>query len=75
MADKHDTAPTAMKPPKEFRENVVIRSASSWDKVTLALFHVAFDRYELSNLQNFLDVRYFEPPKVDEECYSGSPHY
>lgn len=40
MADKHEAAPTAVKPPKEFRETVKIGSASSWDKNIVSLFHV-----------------------------------
>ena len=43
MANKHETAPTAVKPPGEFRETIKIGSASSWDKVTLDLFHVNFN--------------------------------
>ena len=57
-----------MKTVKEFRETVKIGSASSWDKVTLGLFHAVFDRNDCSNLNDFLDPRYFEPP-IDDESY------
>src|SRR5947207_7564861 len=67
MANKHETAPTAPKPPKEFRETVKIGSASSWDKVTLKLFHVAFDRNRFSNLRDFIDSTYFQPPTDDQD--------
>ena len=66
MAEKHEAAPSAMKPVKEFRENGQIGSASSWDKVTLKLFHIAFDRNDRSNLREFLDPGYCEPPTDDE---------
>ena len=67
MADKHETAPTARKAPREFRETVKIGSASSWNKVTLTLFHVAFDRKNFSNLRDFLDLEYFECPTSDQD--------
>jgi hypothetical protein len=71
MADKHETAPTAMKPPKEFRETIKIGSASSWDKDILSLFHVSFDRTEHSDLRDFLDAKYFQAPSMDDESYRG----
>src|SRR5438045_9573914 len=67
MADKHESAPTALKSPKEFRETVKIRSASSWNKVTLKLFHVAFDRNRFSDLREFVDSTYFLPPADDQD--------
>lgn len=72
MADKHDAAPTAVKPPKEFRETVKIGSASSWDKNIVSLFHVSFDRAELSNLRNFLDVKHFQLPSIDDETHKST---
>lgn len=72
MADKHEAVPTAMKPPKEFRETVRIGSASSWDKNILSLFHVSFDRTELSDLRDFLDLRHFQPPSIEDETYKGT---
>jgi hypothetical protein len=74
MADKHEAEPTAMKPPSEFRETVKIGSASSWDKVTLELFHVAFKKTRYTELRGskFIDERYFEAPSENEECYQGS---
>jgi hypothetical protein len=77
MASKHETAPTALKPPGEFRETVKIGSASSWDKVTLELFHVMFNKAEYTELRGskYIDQRYFEAPSEDEECYSGSSKY
>jgi hypothetical protein len=73
MANKHETAPTAMKPPGEFRETVKIGSASSWDKVTLDLFHVEFNKSDTSDLRssNFIDKSYFDPPVEGEQCYEG----
>jgi hypothetical protein len=71
MANKHEAAPSALKPPKEFRETVKIGSASSWDKNILSLFHVSFDRSKFYNLQDFLDAKYFQPPSVDDESYPG----
>src|SRR6202035_4791335 len=65
MADKHEAAPTAMKPPKAYRETVKIGSASSWNKITLALFHVAFDRNTVSDLRDVVDPKYFQTPTVD----------
>jgi hypothetical protein len=68
MADKHEIEPTAMKPPKEFRETVKIGSASSWDKNILSLFHVGFDRNTFADLENVIDSKYFRPPSTDESC-------
>lgn len=67
MADKHELVPTALKPPKEFRETVKIGSASSWDKITLQLFHVAFDRNRFSSLRDFIDSTYFQSPTDDQD--------
>ena len=72
MSDKQATVPTAMKPPKEFRETIRIGSASSWDKNILSLFHVAFDPSKFSDLQLFLDPRYFQRPAEDEEFCQGN---
>jgi hypothetical protein len=67
MADKHETEPTALKLPKEFRETVKLGSASSWDKNILSLFHVGFDRHVFSDLRHFLNGRYFQPHSDDEK--------
>jgi hypothetical protein len=74
MANKHETAPSIIKPPGEFRETVKIGSASSWDKVTLDLFHVDFNKTDTSDLRgsNFIDKRYFDLPTEDEQCYAGN---
>jgi len=74
MANKHDATPTAMKPPGEFRETIKIGSASSWDKVTLDLFHVLFTKTRYTDLRgsNYIDKKYFEPPSVHEKCYRGT---
>jgi hypothetical protein len=68
MADKHGVAPTAKKPPGEFRETIKLGSASAWDKVTLKLFHVVFNKNRYSELQgsNYIDKRYFETPADSE---------
>jgi hypothetical protein len=66
MADKHEAATTAMKPPKAYGETVKIGSTSSWNKITLALFHVAFDR------NHFVGAKYFQTPAINEECYDGN---
>jgi hypothetical protein len=73
MADKHEVAPTAKKPPGEFRETIKLGSASAWDKVTLELFRVVFNKTEYTELQgsNYVDKRYFETPAEGEECYDG----
>ena len=73
MAEKHETKPSAFKPPKEFRETVKIGSASSWDRNILSLFHVDFDRNVYSDLSDFLDTKYFETPSDDEELRVGTP--
>jgi hypothetical protein len=67
MADKHEAMPTAIKPPKEFRESVKIGSASSWDKNILSLFHVQFDRNTFTELKHFISADYFEAPVDDEK--------
>lgn len=72
MAEKHESTPSAMRPSKEFRQRVVIGSASSWDKNILSLFHVAFDRMTCSDLRQFLDAKYFESPGEDQDCYKGN---
>src|SRR6202035_826447 len=74
MASKHETAPTALKPPGEFRETIKIGSASSWDKVTLELFHVTFNKSVYTQLRGSkcINQNYFEAPSEDEECYQGS---
>src|SRR5438045_3507867 len=74
MSDKHEAAPTAMKPPGEFRDTVKIGSASSWNKVTLSLFHVDFNKAKYSDLRTskFITEKYFQPPTKDEECYNGN---
>jgi hypothetical protein len=71
MEDKREAAPSAMKPPKEFRQTVKIGSASSWDKDILSLFHVSFDRMTSSDLAHFLNPQYFRPPEADDDCYRG----
>jgi hypothetical protein len=50
-------APTAKKPPGEFRETIKISSASAWDKVTIKLFHVVFNKTDYTELQgsNYID--------------------
>jgi hypothetical protein len=73
ISDKHEAAPTAKKPPKEFRETIVIGSASSWNKITLTLFHVAFYQDAYSDLRGFLDPKYYDPPSNGEQCHEGSP--
>lgn len=60
-----------MQPPKVFRQTVKIGSASSWDKNILTLFHVKFDSTDLSDLHDFLDAKYFQPPPPDEESSQG----
>src|SRR6202035_4484843 len=77
MASKHETAPTALKPPGEFRETVKIGSASSWDKVTLELFHVNFNKTEYTELRgsNYVDERYFEAPPENEKCHRGGQRF
>jgi hypothetical protein len=74
MANKHEEEPTALKPPSEFRETVKIGSASSWDKVTLELFHVAFKKTQYTELRGskYLHERYFEAPPENEKCYRGT---
>jgi hypothetical protein len=72
MAEKHEAAPTAMKPPKAYRETVKIGPTSSWNKITLVLIHVVFDRNEISDLQDFVDAKYFQTPAIDEKCYEGN---
>jgi hypothetical protein len=74
MANKHEMTPTAMKPSGEFRETVKIGSASSWDKVTLDLFHVDFKKTDISDLRgsNFIARSYFDPPVEGEQCYNGT---
>ena len=70
MTGKHDEAPMALTMPKEFRETVRIGSASSWDKNILSLFHVVLQK-NTSNLREFIDSQYFEPPTDDEESRQG----
>jgi hypothetical protein len=71
MAEQREAMPSAIKPSKEFRQTVRIGSASSWDKNILSLFHVAFDQATTSDIQLFLDPKYFQPPAADEDCYNG----
>jgi hypothetical protein len=74
MANKHEAEPTAMKPPGEFRETVKVGSASSWDKVTLELFHVMFKKTDYTELRGskYIDARYFKSPPENEKCYRGT---
>ena len=59
--------PTAMRPPKEFRETIKIGSASSWDKNILSQFHVGFNRNDFGNIRDFIDEKYFRAPDHDVE--------
>ena len=68
MSGKHEVAPTALNPRKEFRETVKIGSASAWDKNILSLFHVRFDRNSFADLRGFIDSKYFEPPSTEDNC-------
>lgn len=67
MAEKHETVPTAVKLPKEFRKTVKIGSASSLDKYILLLFHVGFDQNDFSDIRNFISKKYFQAPDNDVE--------
>jgi hypothetical protein len=72
LSQKHEAAPTALKPTKEFRETVKVGSMNSWDKVTLTAFHVGFNHETPSELRGFIDPRYFDHPTKDEDFHDGN---
>ena len=49
-----------------------IGSASSWNKVTLTLFHVGLYRNKFSDLQGFLGAKCLQPPTRHEACHEGN---
>ena len=72
MAEKHEAAPSAMKPSsQEFRQTIKLGSASSWDKNILSLFHVDFDQSKHSPLEHVINAKYLQPPTPGEDCYQG----
>jgi hypothetical protein len=71
MSQKHEAVPTALKPTKEFRETVNIGSLNSWEKVSLTAFHVSFNRETPSELNGFIDPKYYDHPTKDEDLYDG----
>lgn len=61
LAEKHESNPSTLKM-SEFSETLDLKSASGWDKFSLALCGVEFDRSTYTELRSLIkDPRWYDP--------------
>ena len=66
LAEKHESNPSTLKM-SEFSETLDLKSASSWNKFSLALCGVEFDRTTYTELRTLIkDPRWYDPTTETE---------